>query len=226
MLPIIIGAGVLTAVAGAATYKYIKSREKNSEPETPPRSLGSFLIWGRPNVGKTTFVNQLRGSTVGLKRKIATESRTVYSDIRLNDLKGGPFVVDKIVDMPGNQDRLDDWLNLVSSDGHVFYLVNLSRLNEGKYSSRVKEDVKATLEALRKSSKARKRINIIASHLDASKWANEDASQVNNVLQEDPEMRLLYESLGDVSGYIYSADLTDPASFNRLLQSIVNDITT
>lgn len=50
-----------------------------------------------------------------------------------------------------------------------------------------------------------------------------DTAQVNNVLQEDPVIRRMYESIG-VKGYVYSANLTDPTSFNRLLQSIVDDL--
>jgi len=221
---IIAGAAALSAVA----YK-VYSDSAGSSTKPPPtsptptaRRLGSFVIWGRPNSGKTTFISQLRGEPIQLVEKKATTSRTTYKDVKLR--LAAEWVVDSIVDMPGTDDRLDDWRELVAKGDHVFYLLNLSRTDDAGYVAAVRTDLKATIEALRKLPKGRKRINIIASHVDQSKWNNVDAAQVNNVLQEDPVIRRMYESMEGAKGYVYSANLTDPTSFKLLLQSIVDDL--
>lgn len=225
MLPVLlVGAGALVA-GGVAIYKYA-TKDKNPQPKTVSKSLGTFVIWGRPNVGKTTFIARLRGLDPAPKDKRASTSRTEYLDVALKGVASGDFVIDKIVDMPGTEDRLKDWLEMVATESHVFYMIDLSRLTEAAYISRVKLDVAETVKALGESSKKRKRINIIASHVDESKWgASKDNPQLHNLLQADPEIRALYESLDDVSGYIYSGDLTDKDSFQRLLQGVVNDCT-
>lgn len=224
MLPLIVaGAAVLGAVA-YKVYSDITGSPTRPPPTSPPpaRRLGSFVIWGRPNSGKTTFISQMRGEHIQLVKKEATTSRTTYNDVKLR--LAAECVVDSIVDMPGTDDRLDDWCELVAKGDHVFYLLNLSRTDDAGYAAAVRTDLKATIEALNKSSKGRKRINIIASHVDQSKWNTVDAAQVNNVLQEDPVIRRMYESMEGVKGYVYSANLTDPTSFKRLLQSIVDDL--
>src|SRR5690606_8637650 len=142
----------------------------------------------------------------------------------LSDLDGGPFKAEKIVDTPGNMDRLEDWLKQVVDSQHLFYLVDLSRVADRDYAAAVRSDIKATARARRDSSKPVKRINFIASHLDQSKWSGVDAAEVNNLLlQQDDGLRLLYESVDGVAGYVYSANLMDKGSFKRLLQSIVDD---
>lgn len=227
MLPLIVAGVAGIAALGAAAYKIYSGRDgSSSKPQTtghtpPAQRLGSFVIWGRPNSGKTTFITQLRGQKIEPAAKQATTSRTTYSNVELP--LSAKFVVDSIVDMPGTDDRLDDWCELVEKGDHVFYLLNLSRTNDAGYVAAVRTDLKITIEALKKSAKPRKRLNIIASHVDESKWKTVDAAQVNNVLQEDAAIRRMYESMDGVKGYVYSANLTDPASFKRLLQSIVDD---
>ncbi|WP_375184692.1 GTPase domain-containing protein [Aquabacterium sp.] len=223
MLPLIAAGAGLLAV-GVAAYKYFSGDDDQPSKTPPPsksQSLGSFVIWGRPNSGKTTFISQLRGEQMSVEKK-ATTSRTTYKEVKLR--LAAEFVVDSIVDMPGTDDRLDDWRELVAKGDHVFYLINLSRIDDSGYAAAVRTDLKATIDALSQSSKGRKRINIIASHVDQSKWNAVDAAQVNNVLQEDPVIRRMYESMEGVKGYVYSANLTDATSFKRLLQSIVDDL--
>lgn len=226
MLPFIV-AGVAGIAALGAAYKIYSGRNGSStkpqatEHSPPVQRLGSFVIWGRPNSGKTTFITQLRGQKIDPVVKQATTSRTTYSNVELP--LSTKCVVDSIVDMPGTDDRLDDWRALVEKGDHVFYMLNLSRTDDASYVAAVRTDLKTTIEALNKSVKPRKRINIIASHVDESKWKTIDAAQVNNVLQDDAIIRRMYESMDGVKGYVYSANLTDPASFKRLLQSIVDD---
>lgn len=229
MLPFLVsGVAALGAALGAVAYKVYSDRVGSST--TPPptssspsaRRLGTFVIWGRPNSGKTTFISQMRGEPIRSAEKAATTSRTTYKDVTLR--LAADFVVDSIVDMPGTDDRLDDWRELVAKGEHVFYLLNLSRADDAGYAAAVRTDLKATIDALNKSSRDRRRVNIIASHVDQSKWNDVDVTQVNNVLQEDPVIRRMYESMAGVKGYVYSANLTDPASFKRLLQSIVDDL--
>lgn len=175
MLPLIIGglAGTIAGVVGAA-YRHWSSDKRGF------KSLGSVVIWGRPNTGKTTFIARLRGEDPNPGHKEATTSKKKYTEILLTDLDGGPFRIEEIVDMPGNMDRLEDWLRQVVSSQHVFYLIDLSRVGDRHYKAAVRSDIKATVKALCDSTKPTKRINLIASHLDQSEWRREDPAEVNN----------------------------------------------
>lgn len=211
-------------LAGVAVYKTLTS-DNNVKPVSTPqhKSLGSFVVWGRPNAGKTTFINQLLDKDVDSKMKEATTSQTKHINLPLTVVDGKSYQISEIIDMPGTKDRLEDWLRLVSSHDHVFYMVNLGRIGESDYISAVRSDLKETVTALQKSSKTKKRINIISSHVDESKWKDIDPSEVNNVLQEDQQFRLQYESMEGVAGYVYAANLTDKDSFKRMLDSIIRD---
>lgn len=221
MLPFI-AVGVAVGAAVAVVYKKYKSSEVGPS-STPPISIGGFAIWGRPNTGKTTFIRQLMGQPVSSAKKESTTAKTVYRTIPVISIDGRDYQIKEIADMPGTKDRKDDWLKLVRSHEHIFYLLNLARTESG-YMAEVRHDLGATVDALRSSSKPVKRINIIASHVDQSAWKDIDAAQVNNVLQSDDQFCKLYESLDGVAGYVYAADLTDNASFQRLIESVINDV--
>lgn len=213
-----------TAIAGLAVSAYFKFRREKKPQALPEVHLGSFAVWGRPNAGKTTFINMLRGVAPASGKKGATTSRTNYPAVKLPPMQGVSFIVNKIVDMPGTDDRKKDWLQLVQEEAHVFYIVNLVRASEQPYAAALKSDINATITALEQSKKQMgKRIHLICSHLDKSKWSTHEPADVNNVIQEDGDFRVLYESMRGVAGYVYSADLTDKDSFQSLLQSIVND---
>eukprot|EP01032_Pedospumella_encystans_P008637 gene8637-10228_t len=130
----------------------------------------------------------------------------------ITSLEGGPYKVAKVVDIPGTQDRFSDFLSYVKSFEHAFYLVNLAKLKDAHYIARVRSDITKTIEALKASTS--KRLNIIGTHVDESEWKNIQASEVNNVLQEDEIFRALYESTTEVAGYVYVANLTDDALDN------------
>lgn len=217
MLPFIIaGVGVAVGSAAYAAYRYFSDDEK---------TLGTFIVWGRPNTGKSTFIAGLRGATPSQAApKEATTARITHKDVKVKGLDRGPHKVDAVTDMPGTNDRLPDWLDAVKSVEHVFYLVNLARVDDRTYMSSVRTDIKETIAALKQSEKDKKRLNLIGSHLDESKWKTVRAAEVNNVLQEDDEFRALHESTKEVAGYVYAANLTDKNSFKQLLQSIADDI--
>lgn len=215
MLPFIAAGAVLFSL-GTAAYRYYNT------PASPAIvSLGRFAIWGRPNAGKTTFISGLMGKLGSAKKKEATTSRHLHRDVPII-LDGKKYQIDEIADLPGTADRVQDWLALVASHDHVFYLINLGN-EEPAYLTNVRADLKATKEALKASSKVNKRLHIIASHLDLSRLKEVDAAQVNNFLQDDDVFRRLYELTDDVKGYVYAANLTDQISFNRLLDSIIRD---
>ena len=220
MIKIVIAAGGALAGLSYAAYKHFKTDGQGSK-----KSLGSFVVWGRPNAGKTTFINRLRGAPPASSEKEATTSKKVYSNIQLADLRGGPFIVDEIIDMPGTDDRRQDWIRLVQTKDHVFYIVNLERASERDYEAAVRSDVKVTINALNDSDKKDKRIHLIFSHLDKSKWSTRDPADVGNIIQDDNFIRQVYESMEtqEVSGYIYTANLMGESSFMQLLQSIVDD---
>jgi GTPase SAR1 family protein len=224
MLPFIVGGGIIFGVvsAGIAVYKkYTSSEDKSASVQ--PLSIGRFAIWGQPNSGKTTFISRLMGKPIPAGKKEATTTRTNYSNVPVVHVDDCAYRILEIADMPGTKDRLDDWLELVRSHEHIFYLLNLSR-TDSNYMAAVRRHLSSTVEALRASSKKVKRLNIIASHVDLSAWKDIDAAQVNNVLQSDDEFCKLYESIDGVAGYVYAANLTDEASFKRLIESIIKDV--
>lgn len=195
------------------------------EDEVYPSYLGSFVVWGRPNSGKTTFISRLCGQDVGLNSKEATTSKKKYKNIKFKVNDGTLFTINEIVDMPGTMDRLDDWLMQVMDNDHVFYLIDLSRLTDRKYISQIEWDVRRTIEALGKSNKECKRINIIATHIDESQFRQFPTENANNILQDNDVIRQIYETTSEykVSGYVYSANLMDKDSFQRLMESVIND---
>jgi GTPase Era involved in 16S rRNA processing len=210
--------------AAKIAYDYFKDDDKGKTSDTPPTILlGNFAVWGRPNSGKTTFINQLLEKTVDPATKTATTSQSKYSKIPPKTVDEKIFRISEIIDMPGTKDRLDDWLKLVASQDHVFYIVNLRRIADSDYQSEMRSDLAATVDALRASSKAKKRIHMIASHVDESQWKDIDPAEVNNKLQENQHFRMQYESMEGVAGYVYAADLTNQDSFMRLQESIIRD---
>lgn len=224
MIPFIVAGVAIAAAAGAAAYKRY-SGQRVSAPATsaappvpPPVSLGRFAIWGRPNAGKSTFISRLLERQY-TEVKQATTFKTVYKDI---SLVRDQYQIEEIADMPGTSDRLPDWLELVASHEHIFYLVNFSK-TDSEYLANVRADLKATVETLKNSTTAKKRLHIIATHVDKSVLKDVDPAEVNNVLMADVSFRRLHETAGGVPGYVYAANLTDKVSFDRLLGSIVGD---
>jgi GTPase Era involved in 16S rRNA processing len=223
MLPFIV-AGIAGAAAYAA-YKKYKSPKNKSASVPPPVSIGKFAIWGQPNSGKSTFISQLVGKPTPAGQKEATTSKTVHSNIPVVREGNRDYQISEITDMPGHKDRRGDWLKLVKSHDHVFYLLDLSR-TASDYIASVRYDLSTTVEALKSSPKTVKRLHIIASHVDQSDWKHVDAAQVNNELQRDDQFSMLYELTDGVAGYVYVANLTDEASFKRLIESIIKDVRT
>jgi ribosome biogenesis GTPase A len=219
MLPFII-LGVAGATAYAA-YKKYASGHNSSVPSAI--SVGKFAIWGLPNSGKSTFISQLLRKPHAHGHKEATTAKTVYSTIPLVQIGTRQFRIESIVDMPGTRDRLADWLELVNSHQHVFYLINLARKNDREYMAGVRYDLSKTVDALKTSTKTLKRLNIIASHVDESFLNDISIAEVNNHLQEDNDFQRVFESIDGVAGYVYTANLTDKDSFKRLLESILKD---
>lgn len=222
MLPFLIGgaAAILTGV-GAAIYKYCWEDEPTESPANV--SLKRFAIWGRPDVGKTTFIARLRGRPVDAERKVASTSKYVYQDIPPIPLDGKKYLIDEIVDMPGNKDRLADWLKFVSTHEHVFYLINLARTGDADYTAGVRYDLQETMEVLRSCNKADKKLHIIVSHIDESHLKNVNPAEVNNALHQDAIVRQFYEQVCEVRSYLYAANLMDQENFQQLIQSIIRD---
>ncbi|MYM65702.1 hypothetical protein GTP45_02495 [Pseudoduganella sp. FT55W] len=219
MLPFII-----LGIAGGTAYTIYK-KLKSPPPvvkDLAPTSVGKFAIWGLPNSGKTTFINQLLNREPS-GQKEATTAKTVYSSIPKVEIDGRSYRIESITDMPGTRDRLSDWLEMVQSHQHIFYLVNLARKNEREYMAGVRHDLSKTVEALANSSTSSKRLNIIASHVDESFLKDISTAEVNNHLQDDEEFRRVFESMEGVKGYVYTANLIDRSSFQRLLESILKD---
>lgn len=230
VIPPIAYVGAAVIAGGAALYKYASSKNKrrgapqgDSKPE--PIRVGSFAVWGRPNVGKTTFISQLLGKGVP-NEKEATGAKKIYGkEIPLFVVDGRSYKVEEIIDIPGSTDRLSDWCEMAAKKDHVFYIVDLSRKDDEKYKAEVRYDLGKTVGALSESSKARKRVNIIASHVDESIWSEIGIGEVNNVIQEDVVFRQLYEAINErgVAGYVYVANLVDRESFDTLMECIIRD---
>ena len=223
MLPILFGVAVVTSGLAAATYKYL-SRSAVAKPGPPPTSLGRFAVWGRANAGKTTFITRLRGLPISdSEKKIATTTRTIYRDIPLVVIEGRSFQIEEIVDMPGDKYRRDDWIKLVGTHEHIFYLFNIAEKDNREYMAEVRTDLLVTAEALKKLPNFEKHLNIIASHVDESEFQETDPAEINNVVQADDGFRRLYESMDEVAGNVYTVNLIDEVNFKELLKSIVSD---
>ncbi|AXV65920.1 hypothetical protein D0907_11895 [Pseudoalteromonas lipolytica] len=220
-------AAVLAAVASPVLVRLgskLWRKEVAIKTEGPKaKRLGSFVVWGRPDSGKTTFIYRLRGEEPPVEKE-ATDSQKKNEEVILDFLNGGPHVISEIADMPGNQDFRDKWLQMVIEKEHVFYLLNLERLSNKNYLTQVRLDVEATVIALESSEKTDKRINFIATHLDKSQWNEIERSRVNNVMNDDMVIRQIREARGDVKGYLYSVNLIDKKDFEKLMQDVVNDI--
>lgn len=224
MFQFIIAGGVVAVVAaGTAVYKYFNSDSDSTQSkEEPPVSVGRFAIWGRPNVGKTTFINRLLGGVCNPNQKHATTSKITYKDIPVVEVGNRKFRIEEISDLPGTKDRLNNWIELVKTHDHVFYLIDISRV-DSEYMAAVRADLKATVESLKESIRRHKRINIIATHIDKSKFKDEDPANVNNVVQREADFCKIYESIEGVAGYVYSVNLINTESYKRLLESIIRD---
>lgn len=216
MVPFIL-AGIVIAAAGTAAYKAFATTKEN----IPDKDLGKFAIWGLPNTGKSTFIGHLLRKPSS-EVKEATTARTIYTDIPSITLNARTYRIREIADMPGTQDRLNDWLKMVKSHDHLFYLFDLSRLGDNQYITKTRNHIARTCDMLRLQTTT-KRLHIIASHVDQSEFSKIDATQVNNELQNHPDFRRQIEPIGNVAGYVYAANLLDESSFNRLLESIVKD---
>lgn len=236
MLPFIIGGIAVAAAITAGTTIYKKFSSDDEQPVMPENeieSLGSFAIWGRPDSGKTTFVYRIQQKDIP-KEKEATSSRREFRDIKPISIRENKFKIDEITDLPGTIDRKRTWVDLVKNKKHVFYLVNLARLSDKKYLSEVKNDLKITTEAISALKTDMKPIHIIGTHIDESDFKNILDADVNNKLQENSEIRAILESikyLGDelknsdgIKGFLYSVNLTELPSFNKLIENIINDI--
>lgn len=215
-------AGAMGAIFGAKRKSSAsRAQAENASPEVKP--LGRFVVWGRPDSGKTTFIFRLLEKEP-LQEKVVTDSKERHQKIKLGFLKDGPFMVDEIVDMPGNLDRRADWIERVLEANHAFYLVNLEKLDDSEYLTQVRLDIKETVLALEQADKKNKKINLIATHLDTSLWRDIEKSRVNNVMNEDMRIRQVREARGGVKGEMYSVNLMDKKDFEKLMQDVVNDI--
>lgn len=222
-----LGASVV-ATAAVSIYKFAtsnsESEEKNETNSLKEIRLGDFVVWGRPDSGKTTFIRRLQGRDI-LSEKEATIAKEQIRNTHLSFLSEAKYIVDEITDMPGTEDRLSDWLSGVIEKKHAFYVVNLRKLREdADYAGWVKKHLKDTVKALEDSNKKDKKIHIIATHVDMSKWSDVRQSDVNNVIRQDDVVRKIIESKGSVQGYFYAVNLTDRDYFVKIMRGIVNDI--
>lgn len=213
----------LGSVLVSVGINYLVNRRADKSSIQKCKNLGNFVIWGRPDSGKTTFISRLLGKEPP-EEKEGTDSIKKYERVSLHFLNDGPFIVNEIADMPGNSDFRDKWLQMVIEKDHVFYLIDLERLSKEEYLTQVRVDVRDTVLALENSEKKDKRINFIATHLDRSQWKDIERSRVNNVMNDDVRIRQIREARGGVKGCLYSVNLMDKKDFEKLMQDVVNDI--
>lgn len=216
-----LGAAALSAGSAAVGYLSSKLVKRFVAEENKPKALGAFAIWGQPDSGKTTFIGLLMGRDIYGKKE-QTLSKDVKGRILLTGFFDEDFEIQELVDMPGTKDRLNDWLALVERSDHVFYMINLQRISEKEYLRKVKLDIDKTVKSRSVSnSKIRRKINVVGTHLDQSKWKDLDDS--HNILQQDESLREVMELMGDARGYFYPANLLDKSSSTRLIKCVVND---
>lgn len=230
-LAIVAAVAVVSAVSSGvyAAYKYYADDdEPKKEPEDEVVNLGRFAIWGHPDVGKTTFINQLLEKPITTKKE-QTSGKRIWDNIPIKTVHDKKYKINRITDMPGNDDRFNDWLNLVIESENIFYLVDLSKwctsINNGEYILKVETDIERTIEVMSELDDKKKKLNIIFTHLDRSKWQDLLSSHVVNELNKEINIRKLYEVMkrGKVAGYVYAANLTSSVSFKKLVDDLISD---
>lgn len=200
---------------GAVVAKWFSSDEKIK--------LKGFAVWGQADTGKTTFISCLRGKVPTSNKKEQTSSLHRYEKFDISDSDGKVYEVEELSDMPAGKDRLNSWLEEVEKRKHIFYIIDLSRLEDDNYCRRVNLDIDATVNKLKKSNKGTKSIHIIGTHLDKSKWKNFEPERVREPLLQDDNVRKIREGFGDAAGFFYAANLLDESSATRLILDIIND---
>lgn len=226
MNPFILVGVAISGLAGAATayYKHAKDKKKKSEnAPNGPTPLGDFAIWGQPDTGKTTFISCMRGTIPASDTKEQTTSIKRYSKFKVSSRNGQIYEVQELLDMPGGEDRLNNWLIEVGTRKHILYIISLAKLGDSAYLRRVRSDIAHTLERLKSAKKEGKRIHIIGAHLDNSKWKDFEPARVKEMILQDDGIREIREHFGVVAGYFYAANLLNPESANRLIEDIIND---
>lgn len=229
MLPFL-ALGAIAAI-GTAVYKYYSSdnnnKNTNDSAEKNTESvhyLQSIAIWGRPNVGKTTFISHLMKKPFS-EEKIQTASKKTYKEIPPFYVDGKLYCFDQIIDMPGNVDRLDEWLIQSQKNKHVFYIFNIEKLGDKAYMRNVSSDIGKTMEAMEKENITGAKLHVIASHVDKSNFKDCDQANIINEIMNSDEVRRIYEKLkGSLKGYFYGVNLTSSTDFDNLLSNIVKDI--
>lgn len=228
MLPFL-ALGAVVVAAGAAAYKHYSGDKKNhnTNEENNTESvhyLQGIAIWGRPDVGKTTFISHLMKEPFSQK-KIQTASKRIYTNIPTFRVDGKQFCFHKIIDMPGNVDRLDEWLIQAQNNKHVFYIFNIEKLGDKSYMRNVSSDIIKTMESMEKEKINGAKLHVIASHVDKSIFKDYDQANLINEIMNSDEVRRIYEKLkGTVKGYFYGVNLTSRTDFQNLLSNIIRDI--
>lgn len=225
MLPFIIAGVALTGLAAAATAYYKRGANKDEKPHNSAIPLGDFAIWGQPDTGKTTFIACLRGKAPTSETKIQTTSIKHYGKFEIISRDGQVYEVQELFDMPGGEDRLDNWLTEIEKREHIFYIVSLAKLEDPAYLRRVRKDIAHTVERLKSTNKERKSIHIIGAHLDNSKWKDFEPARVKEKIIQDDVVREIREYFGKTAGYFYAANLLDLNSVTHLIKDIISDCT-
>lgn len=221
-LPLLAWAAIAAGSVGYGAYKYFQDDE--------PIDLGKFAIWGRPNVGKTTFIQQLLEKPISNDKAQTTGKKVWSKEIPIKNVDGKEYKIEEIIDMPGTDDRFNDWLELAVKCKNIFYIVDLSRWciidNENKYNVRVTLDITGTIQEIKDcSGSGARNLNIIFSHIDKSKWQGVPLANIVTELQEEGNIRNIFEEMKDsgVAGYGYAVNLTDETSFKQLINDLIRD---
>lgn len=238
MIPLFVAAGAVLVAAGGAAYKYYTKDDKKSggspSPSPSPSSsarpadqvkyLSGIAIWGRPDVGKTTFISNLLNKPLA-DQKVQTASKVTYTTIPAFRVNGQLYSFNKIVDMPGNVDRFDAWLEQAQTNKHVFYIFNIEKLGDKAYMRGVASDVVKTMEAMEQEKVDGAKLHVIASHVDKSTFQQFDQANLVNEIMKSDDVRRVYEKLqGSIKGFFYGVNLTNDESFKNLMRNIVQDI--
>lgn len=230
MIPLLVVAGAAVVAAGGAAYKYYTKDDKKKQapgpitPHEPVNYLSGIAIWGRPDVGKTTFIANLLNKPLSAQ-KVQTASKVTHTTIPAFCVGGKLYSFNKIVDMPGNVDRFDAWLEQAQTNKHVFYIFNIEKLGDKAYMRGVSSDIVKTMEAMEQEKVEGAKLHVIASHVDKSVFQHFDQANLVNEIMKDDDVRRVYEKLqGSIKGFFYGVNLTDLGSFKNLMRNIVQDI--
>lgn len=192
-----------------------------------PRPPQDIVIWGMPGAGKTTFIQRLLGEEPSDKPQ-QTSSKREFKDIKAFKVDEKQVQINKLIDLPGTYDRLDDWKELVRTHDNLYYLIDLDCLIRDKiFFEKNKKIITETVEYIVKTSEDNiKKLNIIYTHSDKTKLQNFERANRRDKLDMLTQVSVIYNliKMKKIGTYSYVVNLLDEEDSEKLIKDIFRDL--